>query len=52
MRVRDAFQFVRLSMLTVDDTENLKSNPIRTFLNTTLIQHLLIFCQYLGPGVI
>ena len=41
MRVRDAFQFVGLSMLTVDDTENLKSNP--TFLKTTLSQHLLIF---------
>ena len=35
-------------MLTVD--ENLKSNP--TFLKTTLSQYLLIFCQYLGPGVI
>ena len=46
MRVRDAFQFVGLSMLTVDDTENLKSNP--TFLKTTLSQHLLVFLSIFG----
>ena len=32
---------VELSMSTVDDSENLKSNL--TFLKTTLSQHLLIF---------
>jgi len=46
MRVRDTFQFVGLSMLTVDDTKNLKSNP--TFLKTTLSQHLLIFLPIFG----